>query len=71
MNYCYWLQVGQMPCCTCSRCRNSQFDYILLPCRLILTISYTIGWLFLGLTALWDSISVYIGPSPREKEKEK
>ena len=25
----------------------------------------------LGLTALWDSISVYIGPSPREREKEK
>ena len=24
----------------------------------------------LGLTALWDSISVYIGPSPRESEKE-
>ena len=30
------------------------------------------GWLVvLGLTALWDSISVYIGPSPREREKEK
>ena len=29
------------------------------------------GWLVvLGLTALWDSISVYIGPSPREREKE-
>ena len=27
-------------------------------------------WLFLGLTALWDSISVYIGPSPRERKKE-
>ena len=26
------------------------------------------GWLVvLGLTALWDSISVYIGPSPRER----
>ena len=25
--------------------------------------------LFLGLAALWDSISVYIGPSPREREK--
>ena len=24
-----------------------------------------------GITALWDSISVYIGPSPREREKEK
>ena len=26
------------------------------------------GWLVVGLTALWDSISVYIGPSPRQKE---
>ena len=32
----------------------------------------SIGWLVvLGLTALWDSISVYIGPSPKEREKEK
>ena len=30
-----------------------------------------VGWLFLGLTALRDSISVYIEPSPREREKEK
>ena len=30
-----------------------------------------IGWLVvLGLAALWDSISVYIGPSPKEWEKE-
>ena len=30
-----------------------------------------IGWLIvLGLTALWDSISVYIGQSPKEREKE-
>ena len=29
------------------------------------------GWLFvLRLTALWDSISVYVGPSPKEREKE-
>ena len=29
------------------------------------------GWLVvLGLTALWDSVSVYIGPSPKEREKE-
>ena len=29
------------------------------------------GWLdVLGLTALLDSISVYIGPSPKEREKE-
>ena len=30
-----------------------------------------VAWLFLGLTALLDSILVYIGPSPKEGEKEK
>ena len=29
-----------------------------------------VGLVGLGLTALSDSISVYIGPSPREREKE-
>ena len=30
-----------------------------------------VGWLVvLGLTALLDSISVYIGPSPKERETE-
>ena len=30
-----------------------------------------VSWLAVfGLTALWDSISVYIGPSPKEREKE-
>ena len=29
-----------------------------------------VGWLVLGLTALLDSISVYIGRSPKEREKE-
>ena len=30
-----------------------------------------VGWLVvLGLMALSDSISVYIGPSPKEREKE-
>ena len=34
--------------------------------------SLRFGWLvILELTALRDSISVYIGPSPREREKEK
>ena len=34
-------------------------------------VSLLVGWLVvLGLTALWDSISVYIGPSPKEREKE-
>ena len=31
-----------------------------------------VGWLVvLSLTALSDSVTVYIGPSPREREKEK
>ena len=29
-----------------------------------------VGWLVLGLTALSDNISVYIRPSPKEREKE-
>ena len=33
--------------------------------------AYMIGWLVvLGLTALRDSISVNIGPSPKERERE-
>ena len=37
-----------------------------------LYIHWLVGWLVgvLGLTALCDSVSVYIGPSPREREKE-
>ena len=32
---------------------------------------WLVGWLVvLDLTALCDSISVYIGPSPRDREKE-
>ena len=32
---------------------------------------WTFGWLVvLGLTALCDNISVYIGPSPKEREEE-
>ena len=27
MSYCYWPQVGQMPCIACNRCRNGQFEY--------------------------------------------
>ena len=30
-----------------------------------------VGWLFLGLGALSDNISVYIGSSPKERDKEK
>ena len=34
-------------------------------------LSLLVGWLVvLGLTALSDNISVYIGPSPKEREKE-
>ena len=33
-------------------------------------VGLVVGWLVLGLTALGDSISVYIGPSPKEREKE-
>ena len=32
---------------------------------------WLVGWLVLGLTALSDNISVYIGPSPKEREKER
>ena len=34
-------------------------------------VGWLVGWLVvLGLTALRDSISVYIGPSPKEREKD-
>ena len=34
-------------------------------------VAHNDGWLLvLGLVAFRDSISVYIGPSPREREKE-
>ena len=33
-------------------------------------VGWLVGWLFLGLTTLEDSISVYIGSSPKEREKE-
>ena len=45
---------------------------VLLTDRLDMTLDVYRGrWLVVvGLTARSDSISVYIGPSPREKEKE-
>ena len=46
------------------RCEIEMFD-----CFFFITIK-VIYWLFWGLTALQNSISVYIGPSPREREKE-
>ena len=40
--------------------------------QLAILVDFPISWLVvLGLTALRGSISVYIGPSPREREKEK
>ena len=39
---------------------------------IVLTSVRLVGRLVvLGLTALRDSVSVYIGPSPKEREKEK
>ena len=35
------------------------------------TITMFVGWLVLSLTALWDSISVYIGPSLPKRERYK
>ena len=46
---------------------------IILVFRMLIRVLNLVGfgWLVdLGLTALWDSISVYIGPSPKEREKE-
>ena len=35
-----------------------------------LTLGSRIWWVVLGLAAFRGSISVYIGPSPKEREKE-
>ena len=43
-----------------TKLRTSFFSKLITDCLLVV----------LGLAALWDSISVYIGPSPREREKE-
>ena len=44
---------------------NSELNYFRMNYR------FGFGWLVvLGLTALGDSISVYIGPSPKERDKE-
>ena len=57
--------------------RESNFAIFILPTFSKLVNSkkertWLVGCLVvLGLTALCDSISVYIGPSPREREKEK
>ena len=42
-----------------------------MPC--LYHISWRVGWSVgcLGLTALWDSISVYKRPSPRERGRKK
>ena len=53
-------------CHTCRACNstdNSSLEVYIIPFDVVC-------WLFLGLTALLDSILVYIGPSPKEREKE-
>ena len=53
----------------CKQCRP--WSDIAFCARLNLGLQRLMGWLVvLGLTALWDSILVYIGPSTREREKE-
>ena len=49
---------------TCLNKNNSKREYQLVKYLI------SVGWLISGLTVLSDSISVYIGPSPREREKE-
>ena len=40
--------------------------------QILFDIGALVGWLVsLGLTALWDSILVYIKPSPSEGEKKR
>ena len=59
--------------CTCSRCGKGLFGHFFLSSitsLFFLRLSGLVGWLFLGLTALWDSISVHIVLSPKEKERE-
>ena len=64
MSYCYCLQVGQMPCCACSRCRNGQFDYILMLMSLV-------GWLVVfGFNGpLRQYFSLYRAVSQRKGER--
>ena len=51
----------------------TELAYVSLPLTVTKQIkSKLVGWLVvLSFTALSDSISVYIGPSPRERQSEK
>ena len=51
-------------CVFLTRYSTAGASYTFYPLVLVLFVC-----LFLGLTALLDSISVYIGPSPKEREK--
>ena len=54
------------------RCSRHRIFNIIIFCVAIFSITFWFGWLVgFGLTALLDSISVYIGPSPRKREKGK
>ena len=53
-------------------CRKTHITHSLDYLSGLPNVSYSVGWLVvLGLTALCDNISVYIGPSPKEREKKK
>ena len=59
-----------VPLCTINPfliiCRSTYWRFWLLSSNSVVLFGY-----FFLLKALWDSISVYIGPSPREREEEK
>ena len=68
-----WLEnsTHPLPMMTESCWRTSKKFCTLPKLNVTLTIwgeSWLVVW---GLKGVWDSISVYIGPSPREREKEK
>ena len=55
-----------------SRIRLSAVRSFLASTKCVYSIPLTdFRLIVLGFTAVWDSISVYIWPSPREREKEK
>ena len=57
--------------CVQVRCMSNKIWTQITP-FFICSASLCVGWLVVwSLTTLWNSISVYIGPSLREREKEK
>ena len=66
-----WMIVGQGPTVLAVGAGGGGLD-ILLSSIFTLFFFPLFGLLLVvwGLTALWDRISVYIGPSPREGERE-